>query len=218
MKTWLAVVAAATLASPAAFADIENFKLGARAGTLGYGAEAGVQLHKRVNLRASVTGAKINAEETFDGIEYSVNMTLGATGVQLDLFPLIGGVYLSGGVFSNENEVAFTAVPDTTIQIGDTVYTGADVGQLIGDVTFDDYATYAGLGWTSRMPLLPIETFFEAGAYFQGAPQLDYVATGVATSTPGFLEDLNAEAAEIEDELSQLEFYPVANIGLRLRF
>ncbi len=218
MKAWLCLCAAFGLATTPALADDPNFKFGARAGTLGFGPEIGVQLHKRINVRASFTGAEINAVETIDGIEYDANLRLGASGAQIDIFPMFGGVYVTLGGYANDNAIELTAVPVDDVQVGDTVYTAGQVGELLGDVAFDQFAGYAGLGWTGRLPMTAVETFIEAGAYFQGAPQVDYVATGLLSADPNFLADVTLEAEALEDELSILETYPSVNAGLRIRF
>ncbi len=215
---WRSVAAGAamTLAATGAHADL--IKVGGRGGTLGYGGEVGLQLHKRFVVRGSVTGAEINIEETINDIDYDASIELGAMGVQADIYPFIGGFYVTGGFFLNENQASLTATPSEGIAIGDTVYTPEEVGTLVGDVTFDDTAYFAGLGLTSRIPATPIETFVEGGVYFQGAPEVQYTASGLIANDPAFLADLDAEAAEVEDELAILETYPAINIGLRLSF
>lgn len=217
LKAAAAAIAALTMTAPV-LADMPDFKFGGRGGTLGYGLEAGVQPHKRVVVRASITQAQVNLSETFDDIDYDLTLDLGAAGVQLDVYPLFGGIYVTGGVFSNDNTVDLTATPSEGIEIGSTTYTPEEVGTLVGAVTFEDVATYLGLGWTVNFAVLPFESFIEAGAYFQGAPDVSYVATGLLAADPDFLADLDAEATQVEEDLSMLEVYPKLNVGLRFSF
>ncbi len=219
---WIAMLASgATALALLAFsapAHADSVKFGARGGSLGYGVEAGVQPHKRFVVRASIMQAEVNLEETFSDIDYDFTLDLGAAGVQADFYPLFGGIYLTAGVFANDNALSLIAVPTEGITLGPTTYTPAEVGTLTADVAFADVATYLGAGWTIKLPALPIETFFEAGAYFQGAPDISYLATGLAATDPQFLADLDTEAQELEEELSILETYPSVNLGLRLTF
>ncbi len=215
---WRAAAVLATTGVFATSAHADLIKVGGRGGTLGYGGEAGLQLHKRFVLRGSMTRAEINLEETINDIDYDAEIDLGAMGVQADIYPLAGGFYLTGGYFINGNEASLRATPSEGITLGDTVYTPEEVGTLVGDVTFDDTAYFAGLGLTTRIPATPIETFFEGGVYFQGAPEVTYTASGLVANDPTFLADLDAEAAEVQDELAILETYPAINIGLRLSF
>ena len=217
MKAWLLASTVALAASPA-FGDDQNVKFGGRIGTLGYGVEGGFQLHKRINVRASLSGAEINFNETIEGIDYKVTATTGASGAQIDLFPAFFGIYITGGLYSNDNSIELSATPEQGIQIGGTTYTPEQVGRLDGTVTFEDVAPYAGLGWTGKLPFTMIETFFEGGAYFQGAGEIEYVASGLLSEDPGFMADLDAEAAEIQEELSKYEVYPAINIGMRISF
>ena len=48
---------------------------------------------------------------------------------------------------------------------------------------------------------------------------LDLVATGNATTLPGFTEDLEAERLEIEEDLGKyFKFYPVISLGIAIGF
>lgn len=210
------------------FAGDRNVKFGARAGTWGYGGEVGLQLHKRFNVRAVMSGAQVNVIEELDDIEFDITADLGAAGVQADLFPLFAGVYLTGGVFSNASNVTLTAMPNEGLTLGPfdingveipaVTYTAEEVGRLDGTIEFEDVATYVGLGWTGRVPLTMLELFAEGGAYFQGDAVVRYEASGLAAQDPQFLADLAAEAQLVEDELNQFGFTPAVNLGLRLRF
>lgn len=92
---------------------------------------------------------------------------------------------------------------------------GQSVG-LRGDLEFDGFAPYVGLGWDSTFTSRSNWSFtFQAGVLFQGNPEV----TLRQTSGPAVSQsDLNAEARNIEDELDSLELYPVLSMGLSFRF
>ena len=191
---------------------------GARAGSLGYGPEGRLQLTDRIAMRVSVTQANFAMDEVIDEIAYDLDMELGAGGAQFDYYPFKRGLYASFGLFSNSNSATLIGTPDQPTTIGTTVYQPAEIGVISGEVLFDDVATFAGLGVSSAVLRSRIEMYAEAGAYFQGAPQLTYSASGLLAFNEAFLADLDAEAAKVEDDLSVLEVYPAASIGMRVRF
>lgn len=218
LTTIFSLAISSVLFLPHAGADDRNIKFGARAGTLGYGAEVGIQLHKRLNVRGVMTGAEVNVIQEFEGLEYDATLQLGGSGVQLDLFPLLGGFYVSGGIFSNDNHVTAVVMPTEGITLGPTVYTPADVGRLDASIEVDDTATYLGAGWTGKVPFTMLEMYAEGGAYFQGEAIVRYEASGLLADDPNFLADLSAEADTVSEQLNQLGFYPAAHVGVRLRF
>jgi hypothetical protein len=55
----------------------------------------------------------------------------------------------------------------------------------------------------------------EVGAAFSGSPA---VTVSASRATPGLQADLEAEARDIEDEVSWLKTYPIVAFGIGVRF
>jgi hypothetical protein len=218
MRTVLPLAAfAAVLAAPSGAQALELDYVGARAGTLGLGAEVGVTVLPGVNVRGIVNGFDYSFDEELDGIAYDGDLELGSFGLTLDVQPWpTAPVYASLGVFSNDNKISATGTPTGPTQIGNTTYTPAQIGTLRSDFTFEDTAPYAGLGL--RFGFLKAEFNIEAGAYFQGSPQTTLTATGLLATDPTFQTDLAREQANVADDLENFEVYPVVNAGLRWKF
>lgn len=218
MRTLLpAAVFAAALAAPAAAHAIELDFIGARAGTLGVGAEVGVTVIPGVNVRGVVNTFDYSFEETLDGVRYDGDLELGSLGIHLDVQPWpTAPVYASVGVYANDNKISATGTPTGPTVIGNTTYTPAQIGTLKSDFSFDDIAPYAGLGL--RFGFLKAELNLEAGAYFQGSPQTRLTATGLLATDPTFQADLVREQANVQNDLDNFEIYPVLNAGLRWKF
>jgi hypothetical protein len=54
----------------------------------------------------------------------------------------------------------------------------------------------------------------DIGAFYQGSPDVFLTeSTGTVSAA-----DLAAEAAQIEDDLSDLKFFPVVTVGIHVRF
>ena len=190
---------------------------GGKISTLGAGGELGLALSDHLTLRASATAFSYDFSETLDDIDSDLELDLGAIGAQLDVHPFANGFFLTGGAFSNLNEITTRAMPSNPVEIGDTVYQPAEIGVIEGVGTFDETVGYLGLGhvWGHQDGW---QFAAEAGAYFQGAPTITYEATGLLANDPGFLADLEAEAASAQSDLENFDTYPVVSLALRRRF
>lgn len=201
--------------TPRTFAD-DRFGVGIKAGTYGLGADFGVTLNDYVSFRVSFQRLEVSVDESVDDVDYDGDFTLGGEGVYADIYPFGGQFRITGGLFSNRNEVGLEGTPTGSIDIGDNTYTPSQVGTLSGTVTFDSTAPYVGVGWgnTSRGKKR-LRFVVDLGILFQGSGQVeDYAASG-----GGVLQsDLDKEAADIEDEIGDVDFWPILNFGLAFRF
>ncbi len=213
------LTAAALLALPAA-ASAQPFELdyvGARAGSMGLGGEVGFELLPGLSGRIVANSYDFSYDTEASGVNYEGDLSLGTFGAQLDFQPIpLVPLYLTGGIYRNGNEVSVTGRPTTATQIGNTVYSPAQIGTLTSTVTFDDWAPYAGLGL--RFGFGPAEMALEGGVLRQGEPQAALSATGLLASDPAFRADLARESAALVDELDEFELYPVVNLSLRFKF
>lgn len=192
--------------------------IGGKVSTLGAGGEIGLNLTENFAIRGSATGFSYEFSEELDGIDSDLELELGAIGVQLDLHPLGSGFFLSGGVFSNGNEIVTRAMPSEPVEIGDTVYQPAEIGVIEGVGSFDDPVGYIGIGQAFGGRRASWQFVIEAGAYMQGAPVITYTTTGLLADDPDFVADLEAEAASAQDDLERLDMYPVLSLGIRRQF
>ena len=211
------VALALTLSAPLAFAeDKGNYAVGAHGGTLGFGPDISLSLSPRLTLRGTGNFFSYDLDETVEGIDYNLDLDLMTAGALIELHPFQTGFHFALGAFYNDNSAGLDAVAGAGSQIGSfTVPGGQSVG-LRGDLDFDEFAPYLGLGWdrtfTSRSNW---SVSFQAGVLFQSEPNVGLRQTsGPAVSQ----SDLNAEARSIEDDLELLEFFPVVSFGLNYRF
>lgn len=203
--------------------------VGVGVSTLGYGVHAATSMTDFVALRFNgnfgqmdVPGAELLGEN-FGGIDYDIDADFQSYGLLLDFHPMalspIGaGFVLTGGVYYNQNEFDFTATPTTDVNVGGQNFT-ADGDRIIGKMTFDtDWAPYIGLGYDGTFQgIVPVSFFLTGGVLFQGSPNVDLTTTD-ATFNSSFGPELNAEAQQIEDDASSLEYYPVVAVGVTISF
>ena len=83
-----------------------------------------------------------------------------------------------------------------------------------------DYAPYFGIGYGNaaddNLLDLPIAVglSIDLGAFYQGSPDVILTeSTGTVSAA-----DLAIEAAQLEQDLSNLKFFPVLTIGIHIRF
>ncbi|MCR6661467.1 MAG: hypothetical protein NVV72_19900 [Asticcacaulis sp.] len=203
--------------APVSAQAVEPDFIGARAGTLGYGAEFGVKLSPHFTLRAIANGANFGYDDTSDDIRYDGDLKLASYGAQLDYrFSETGPLYLTAGVYKNDNKVVATGRANGTVIVGGVPLTDAQVGTLNGRATFDDTVPYLGIG--ARWPVGVMEINLEAGAYFQGRPRVTLTSDSVYADTPEVQTALETERQSLEDDIRDFKTYPVVELGLRYKF
>ena len=58
----------------------------------------------------------------------------------------------------------------------------------------------------------------DAGVVFQGAPPVTLTATGTATSSAQFQNDLQIEQQNLQADLKMFKYYPVIAVGVAFKF
>lgn len=106
----------------------DRFGIGIKAGTYGLGADFGVTVIKQVSIRLSFQRANPSLTETFDEVEYEGDFTIGGEGLYADIYPFRGQFRFTAGLFNNRNQADLAGTPSDPVQIGDSLYSPADVG------------------------------------------------------------------------------------------
>ena len=222
-KIRLAFYLAAGLAVAGAPAKAEGIAVGAGAGTLGYGIHVGTDINSFLVMRlngnfGTFTFPNLGTVPTdFGGIDYGIEAQMMSIGLIADFHPLglspIGsGLVISGGVYYNKNEFEFTSGV-ISVDVGGNNYANID---LVSNFSFDQtFAPYLGLGYDGTFQgTFPVSFFMSMGVLYQGSPTVTLQdKTGTVSAA-----DLKIEAAQIEDDISNYEFYPVISMGLSLTF
>ncbi len=195
-----------------------RFGIGAKAGSLGIGAEAAVSFGRILVLRGGAGFMPVEFGAEYSFTRYDISLP-GALTVGVDAHPGAGGFRVSGGLIFRTGDPELVAVIDTTVNINGTVYDGGDVGSLVGGVGSKSAAPFATIGFghhTSGAGL-----FLDLGVAFSGEPELTLKATAdnSVTSDPMFKSDLEAYRQDIEAELdTYLKVFPIVQIGVKVGF
>ncbi len=192
-----------------------------KVGTTGLGADLTVPLIPNwINLRAGYNYGELRPSTTQGGINYKADLRLGTAPLLIDIYPFHGNFRITGGVYLNRTKLDLSSIVDANdVGLGG-VLPGTNV-TLNANVSWSkDYAPYFGIGYGNAVDAnvldLPIALglSIDLGAYYQGSP------TVILTESTGSVlpADLAAEAAQLEQDLSNFKFFPVLTIGIHIRF
>lgn len=207
------------LAQPA-LAESNRAAIGLHAGTLGVGADIQVRTTDWLVLRGGGHFADVNIDRTFDDIDYDGDVGLTNGYVTADIHPFANGFFLSGGVILGDKTIDLTTTPSTPVEIGDVVFSPAEIGTLVGRVEGRSAAPFAGLGFDNAVTSDNQVGFsLLLGVAFTGEPTVDLEAVdGLLASDPTFLAELAEEEERLRQDARDFRFYPVARIGLTIGF
>lgn len=189
-------------------------------GTEGVGAQVSAQIVPHT-LALNVGFSRFSHDFNFtaDAAHFNANLRLGAVPVVLSWYPFHGNFSIDAGVFINQNRVAATGVPEAggTYTINGDAYTASQVGTMSGTTHFHTAAPYVGIGWGDPFAGGRWSVLVNAGAMYEGSPNVDLHATGAATN-PRLASDVAALQNSVNHKLNFLNWWPVVTIGVAYRF
>lgn len=208
-----ALLAAIVLPLGSGTAAAGSFAVGGKAGTTGLGIEATWRLTDSVNLRGGYYAFDYGTDLEEEGVEYDGDLKLRNAAVFADWHPFGGAFRLSAGGVQSGNE--FLGSADGDLDVGDNTY----AGQLEAEVSWSGLAPYLGIGFGNAMRGGRLSFSFDLGVMFTGSPdvRLDGSVNDPALED-AFAEDLARERDNLEDELSDVKYYPVVSLGFAYRF
>jgi hypothetical protein len=191
----------------------DSIAVGAKAGTTGLGIEATWRLTDSVNLRGGYYAFDYGTDLEEEGVEYDGDLKLRNAAVFADWHPFGGSFRLSAGGVQSGNK--FLGSADGDLDVGDSTY----AGQLEAEVSWSGLAPYLGIGFGNAMRGGRLSFSFDLGVMFTGSPdvRLDGSVNDPALED-AFAEDLARERDNLEDELSDVKYYPVVSLGFAYRF
>ncbi len=213
-KYILALVALALIAVPTSTAA--QIGIAGRVGTLGLGAEIGLELSENIVLRGGMGFTPLELGNDFS------DMTLTATfpstiSAGIDLFPGGGSFRISGGVLFHPDEIELEGIPTGSVDIGGTTYSQSDLGTLSGTIGgSSEIAPFVTIGW-GKHTSSGFGLFLDLGVAYQGEPEVDVTVSGPIAADETFISNLDQEVAQFEDDLGPyLKFYPILSIGMKI--
>jgi hypothetical protein len=210
------IVLVVLLGSPAPLSA--QMGIGARASTLGVGAELSIRAAKYVGFRLGGNYLKFSRDVTIESNRYTATPHFENGTAILDLYPFGGIFHLSGGAILNYNEGKLAAHQPFTFN-GRT-YTSDQVTELNASVTFKHTAPYVGIGLAGQGRFAFL---LDLGVGFTGKPvaTLSAQTTLTGAERAEFDAKLQEEQERVQDEIdsrSYLRYHPVLSIGFKIGF
>jgi hypothetical protein len=211
-----------------------DFGVGVKGGTLGYGADFSVTLTKSINARVSLTTLSIDSESetvTFGdtsnegSVIATADIDYGSSALLFDWHVFDGTFHLTAGLVKADIAVNLKGTLSNDFIInGQTVEIDDIDGKLTGNITLSDsFRPYIGLGWGRKAAS-------DSGFSFSAELGVAYLDPSVdlnATVNPGAASGidqaeldarLNEAANSANNDLADLNVFPVASIGVNYAF
>ncbi len=216
MRSWARLIVTAAFLVPAPLAG--QIAVGARASTLGIGAELSIRAASLVGFRLGGNYFQLSRDVTIESNRYTATPHFENGTAIVDLYPFGGSFHLSGGAILNYNEGKLSAHQPFTFE-GRT-YSSSEVTELSGTVTFKRTAPYLGIGFAGQGRLALV---FDIGVGFTGTPlatlSAQHTLQGVERAE--FEARLESEEARVQEEIERrrwLRYHPVVSIGFKVGF
>jgi hypothetical protein len=193
-------------------AAAQGLGIALKGGSTGLGGDLVVGLTDKLAIKGGVGFLPFTYEGDFDGNDYTVEPPPLFGTVALDV-ALAGPLRIMGGLMYRSEDIVFDAQITESFDFDGTTY--SETGALEGAVTSSSVAPFVGIGLGGIVgPGLGL--YLDLGVAFTGDPGVEVSASGPVTQVPGFQDDLEAERANIEDDIGDYyRYWPVLNIGLK---
>jgi hypothetical protein len=192
----------------------QNLDLAFHIGSMGLGADIGMQVRPDVGLRASLNYFPFDIKVDEDSVEYTFELPTPQVLLVADFYP-IGRFRLTGGVMISSSDLTGRGELAEPIEIGNTVYTPAEVGTVTGTIRTRSVSPYVGIGFGNPGGS-GLAFFMDLGVAFHGNPELSAEANGPVSSLPGFRQDLDIEVRDLQDDVDSFVVYPVLSLGISI--
>lgn len=183
-------------------------------GTLGLGVELIKPFSDRLEGRVGLNTFSYSENDTYSGVDYSVDLDFQSVSLLADWRPYKGSFYVTAGALINNNEVNAQG-KETGATIGDTTFSGE--AKFDATIKFDKISPYLGLGYRKKSPVKGLSFTAEAGVLFQNDPEVR-LDVEVPASSGITQADVETERQLIQDDLSGLEYWPVVSVGFLYQF
>ncbi|PWR03911.1 hypothetical protein DKT77_04150 [Meridianimarinicoccus roseus] len=203
----IAVLALIWALGPAAAQDPGEVGVTLGVSTLGPTVEGSYRISDRLGVRVPVGYLGTDLDESEDGIDYDLDLTIGGVGLLADYYPGLGGLRVSGGAFLGQYEA--DGGGRGSGRIGGTDYTNVDMALDVHARNRVMPALSLGYdGTLGRRWLLSADL----GAMYTGGFDVNLTdRTGQVSQS-----DLDAEISDLESDIP--DFLPYVKLSVGFRF
>ena len=217
-----AVALSLLVAPPPARAMQYGISVGARAGTLGMGADVAVSLGDQIAIRggAGLLAFDIDMTGRFGladhrTAELSLPRALYTAGAEVSFL----GLRVGAGVLIKSGDPTYriTLDPGATIEIGAGTYTEPQVRTVTTTYSWSSGSPYVHLGLGS-LTSTGLGFVIDIGAVLLDDSRFSMTATGdqALITSSSFLQDIGAEERQVLDDAGGwADFWPIVSVGFR---
>lgn len=204
-------------ASGTAQAD-NNIGIGVKAGTLGIGVEGTWRPLPYLDVRLGANQYDYGDDGIYGNIFYDAELNLDSYYVTGNFrFPL-SPFRVTGGLYANGNEFnAISGDNGPILVVGGDPYPADAVGIVSSKASFASTSPYFGVGYDFSV-FGKVGLNLDFGVLWQGSPEVSISSDGVLSGDPMFDASLEAERAELENEISEFKAWPVVSLGFVFNF
>lgn len=199
--------------------------MGLRGGTMGYGVDFNVGLLEKLNFRLGYNYFNYSQTVEDTNVNYDGTIKINSISGVLDWHAFGNGFRFSLGAVGAGPKVDIVGTPSGgSYTIGNTTYTAAEVGSLRGQIKIgNSVAPFIGIGYGNVVSEKHRVTFLiDFGAVYGGDPEVTLAAqcgAGIPTNRCTQLQnDAAVEIQKLKDDVTEVQWYPVINIGIGIRF
>lgn len=206
--------------------------IGVKAGTVGAGVDLSVALTRTINARISLTGVDIEDETEsitvgdpgFEGdIDSVLSLDFGASALLFDWYVFNGTFHVTAGFLKNNGAADLSGILQSAVVLDGLLLDPSDInGAITGSVSAaESYEPYIGIGWGRKAGAdAGISLSIELGiALMDPKTDLNATVSGSSGYSQSELDSiLDSAANDANDDLSDLEAWPILSIGLNYAF
>ncbi len=214
---WL-IAATPSIADPLA--------IDASAGTLGAALSVSRIVDPRTAIRLSFGTFGFSRQDGYDNVVIDIQANLR---LKEQFRVQSGGLFVERsirspfhvtlGIVANQNQIDAVSVPTaSSVVIGGKTYSAARAGEIFTNVNWNPVAPYVGFGFGQMNARRRWSLVAEFGAYYEGRASVAFDSNGAIKANQASFEPYyrNLEG-QLSRELSPVEIWPTAQIGIRMR-
>ncbi len=189
--------------------------------TLGVGIDAGIRANPYFGIRGVHNQFDIDGTHTYEDSDFSYEGVLKSSGIMLDIHPFGGNLRMSGGVRKNGNSASLETSKEGSFDYNGQSYVYPTATRINGNISFPDLAPVLSVGYHGNLGK-HVSIGADVGVMYHGTPKLDLAASGGIADDillgSDFRDEVEAQRRDIQSDLEDFKFTPVAKVGLTIRF
>lgn len=227
MRRLASLIAGLSATAMCSSASAEDIAGALRVGTLGIGVDADFGLTDQLNLRVGYSAFNYSDTLSSSDVDYDGDAKLRTATALLDWHPGGGGFRVSFGAVGSNTEIDVKAKSSNqTFDFNGQTFTASEVGTVRGNIKpGNSFGPYVGIGWGNAPRSSGRVAFLaDLGVVYMGSPSVNLTATCGPAAPNGSLacsqlqNAVGQEERDLQDDADIYEWYPVASVGLAIKF